>query len=66
MKASLIPDEIMQQYNLYDKIHNGYLYMEICKGVYGLPQAGIISHKQLKEHLPPVVYRPFRYTPGTW
>ena len=40
--------------------------MEICKGVYGLPQAGIIDHTQLKEHLFPVGYRPCRYTLGLW
>ena len=38
----------MQQYNLYENIHNGYLYIEICKRVYGLSQAGIIDHTQLK------------------
>ena len=34
-KASLVPEEIMKQYHLVDKIHNGYIYMEIRKEIYG-------------------------------
>jgi hypothetical protein len=64
--ADLVPDEIIQQYNLQDKIVNGYVYMEIRKGMYGLPQAGIIAHNQLKEHLSKYGYAPCRYTPGLW
>ena len=48
IKASLIPKEIIQQYQLVDKIHNGCIYMEISKGMYGLPQSGIIAHTQIK------------------
>ncbi|KAL7545763.1 hypothetical protein ACHAWF_009116 [Thalassiosira exigua] len=35
------------------KIHvkNGYIYMEISKGMYGLPQAGVWANKLLKERL---------------
>ena len=40
--------------------------MEIRKGMYGLPQACIIAHTQLKENLSPVGYRPCRYTPNLW
>ena len=51
IKASLIPEEIMKHYQLVDNIHNGYVYMEISKGMYGFPKAGIIYHTQLKVHL---------------
>ena len=51
IKALLIAEEIMKQYQLIDKVYNGYVYMEIRKGVYGLHQEGIISHIQLKGHL---------------
>ncbi len=30
---------------------NGYVYMENCKGMYGLPQAGILANKLLKKRL---------------
>ena len=40
--------------------------MEIRKGMYILPQAGIIYPTQLKMHLAPFGYKPFQYTPGLW
>ncbi len=30
---------------------NSYVYMENCKGMYGLPQAGILANKLLKKRL---------------
>ena len=48
IKASIIPKEIIQQYQLADKINNGFVYMEIRKGIYVLPQEGIIDHTQIK------------------
>ena len=56
-KESIIPEDIMQQYQLADNIHNVFVYMETRKGTYGLPQSGIISHTQLKEHLSPFVQK---------
>ena len=37
-----IPEDIMLQYNLAHLIVNDHVMVEIRKGVYGLPQAGII------------------------
>ena len=34
--------------------------------MYGLKQAGIISHKSLFNHLAPLRYHPARHTPGLW
>jgi hypothetical protein len=34
-----------------EKVPNGYVYMEIRKGMYGLPQAGIVTNKLLKKPL---------------
>ena len=34
--------------------------------MYGLTQAGIIFHTQLKINLPPVGYKPCGYTPSLW
>eukprot|EP00978_Attheya_sp_CCMP212_P016490 scaffold43259_cov66-Attheya_sp.AAC.3 len=62
-----LPEEIMKEYNLYaDKLHNGYVYIRIEKGMYGLPQAGIFAQKLLTERLQPEGYYPCRYTPGLW
>jgi hypothetical protein len=47
-----MPEDIIKHHNLRDKaIPNGYIYCEIQKGMYGLPQAGIITQQLLKERL---------------
>ena len=33
MPITLIPKEIIDQYNLLPLVHDGYIYMEICKGM---------------------------------
>ncbi len=44
--------EIIKQYNLREKIDSeGYVYIEVRKGMYGLPQAGILAQKLLEEWL---------------
>jgi hypothetical protein len=42
MPLDLFPDNIVNHYNLRRKAKNGFVYMEIQKGMYGLPQAGIL------------------------
>jgi hypothetical protein len=64
IKASLIPEEFMQEYKLHDKIYNGYIYMEIRRGMYGLPQAGILANKLLKKRLAEDGYFELPHTPG--
>ena len=61
-----LPDEIIQQYKLMDIVHNGYIYVEIRRGMYGLPQAGIIANQQLVKRLAPFGYAPVTHTPGLW
>ena len=46
-----IPDEIKQQYNLQQISKNGFVYVEIRKGMYGLPQAGRLANQLLKKRL---------------
>jgi hypothetical protein len=41
-------NNIIEHYQLF---LDGYIYMEIRKGMYGLPQAGILANKLLKERL---------------
>ena len=61
-----IPKVIMENYNLYPLVHNGFVYCEIRKGMYGLPQAGRIAYEGLMEHLKPYGYAPVPHTPGLW
>jgi hypothetical protein len=41
----LIPQEIIDDYNLVPLIHKDYIYVKINKGMYGLPQAGLLTNK---------------------
>ena len=37
----LIPEEINKRYNINDIMTDGWVYIEIQKGMYGLPQVGV-------------------------
>ena len=62
----MIPQEFVEKYNLNKKLHNGYVFARVTKGIYGLPQAGRISHDCLVKHLEPSQYRPSIKIPGLW
>eukprot|EP00804_Cyclotella_cryptica_P014612 CCRYP_012661-RA/>CCRYP_012661-RA protein AED:0.22 eAED:0.22 QI:0/0/0/1/0/0.33/3/0/717 len=64
IKADLVPTAFKNAYNLWDKIYNGYIYMEIRRGCYGLPQAGILANKLLKKRLTTDGYFELPHTPG--
>jgi hypothetical protein len=64
--VELIPPEIMIAYNLYDKVHNGYVYIEIQKGMYGLPQAGLLANQLLAKRLAKFGYYQATHTHGLW
>eukprot|EP00804_Cyclotella_cryptica_P000090 CCRYP_013749-RA/>CCRYP_013749-RA protein AED:0.16 eAED:0.11 QI:0/0/0/1/0/0/3/0/1031 len=64
IKADLIPDAFKDAYNLWDKIYNDYVYMEIRCGCYCLPQAGILANKLLKQRLATDRYFELPHTPG--
>eukprot|EP00957_Ditylum_brightwellii_P203730 15335952-Ditylum_brightwellii.AAC.2 len=61
--CKLVPDKFMDEYHLHDKVHNGYIYMEIHQGLYGLPQAGQISNDLLCKCLAGHNYFKTKYTP---
>ena len=42
-----IPHEIIAHYKLQEIVHNGKVYMEIRRRMYGLPQAGILANNNL-------------------
>ena len=66
LPIAIIPIEIVEQYKLLELVHDGYIYMEIRRGMYGLPQAGIIANLQLVKRLEPFGYYPVTHTPGLW
>jgi hypothetical protein len=67
LKILDMPEAVIKHYHLLDiATPDGYVYCEIRKGRYGLPQVGIIAQellaKQLKEH----GYFQRKTTPGLW
>jgi hypothetical protein len=56
----------MREYNLHKLVKDGNVVVYIGKGMYGLPQAGILAYKLLKERLEPHGYRECEHTPGLW
>ena len=64
---ALIPDAIIKQYNLRDLADaNGMVYVRINKGMYGLPQAGILANQLLEKRLARHGYHKCEHTPGLW
>jgi hypothetical protein len=50
LKLELIPQDVIDEYNLQDKVESdGNVYWEVQRGMYGLPQAGISAQKLLEE-----------------
>jgi hypothetical protein len=48
----IIPDKIIIQYNLRDIVTpDSWVYIEICRGMCGLPQAGILANQLLEKRL---------------
>jgi hypothetical protein len=66
MLLSRFPEEKVQQYNLNALAHDGWVYIEIRKGVYDLKQAGLLANKLLQTGSAPFGYYPARHTPGLW
>ena len=66
LSITIIPQEIIDQYNLLPLVRNGYVYIEIQRSMYGLPQTGILANNQLTEHLEPKGYYQCRHTLGLW
>jgi hypothetical protein len=61
-----MPEDVIEHYNLRDKATpDGYVYCEIQNGIYGLPQASIITQQLLKERLQNG-YRQSQTIPGLW
>ena len=48
LKLSNLPKDFVKLYNLTAKFYkNGFFYLEIRRGMYGFPQAGILSQQLL-------------------
>ena len=67
LKITDIPEEIIREYGLQAlATSDGYVHCEIQKGMYGLPQAGIIAQELLEERLAKYGYHQSKIIPGFW
>jgi hypothetical protein len=64
MRNKKIVDECGLTADNYDS--KGYVYVEICKSMYGLKDTAILVYEQLCKHLAPFGYVPATHTPGLW
>jgi hypothetical protein len=62
----LIPQEIIDQYNLLSLVSDGHVYIEVQKGMYGLPQSVILANQLLARRLAIHGYHQTKVTPGLW
>eukprot|EP00804_Cyclotella_cryptica_P026150 CCRYP_013039-RC/>CCRYP_013039-RC protein AED:0.28 eAED:0.28 QI:0/0/0/1/0/0.66/3/0/379 len=61
-----IPQEFIDEYDLTHHVRDGWVYFQIVKGVYGLPQSGILANKLLETRLNAAGYYQLDATPGLW
>jgi hypothetical protein len=66
MLLSRFPEEIVNKYNLGALAVDGWVHIEIRKGMYGLKQAGLFANELLQTRLAPFGYYQARHTPGLW
>jgi hypothetical protein len=67
IKLSDIPEEIIDEYNLREKATpDGWVYIKVIRGMYGLPQAGSLGHDLLEERLNKEGYFQSQIVPGFW
>jgi hypothetical protein len=66
LPLTILPLDIIEKHDLKRLTVNGWVYLEIQKGMYGLKQAGLLANQLLQKRLKPFGNCPERHTPGLW
>ena len=67
LKMRDIPDEIIKLYNIKEKeTKDAVIYVAVKRGMYGLPQAGILAQQLLEKRLNKHGYHQSTLVPGLW
>ena len=66
MKLSDIPQEFIDEYDLSEANQHGWIYFEILRGCYGLPQSGRPANDLLRTQIEKADYYEAATTPGLW
>ena len=52
IKLADVPEEVIKEYNLHQyATPDGWVYIKVSRGMYGLPQAGSLGHDLLEQWL---------------
>eukprot|EP00978_Attheya_sp_CCMP212_P012262 scaffold30472_cov37-Attheya_sp.AAC.1 len=66
MPLSIFPQHVIDQYKLHDLVYKGYIWIEIKRSIYGLPQAGKLANEYPRKKIAPHGYYEVKHTPGLW
>ena len=67
MKLDNFPDDVIDLYGLKEKATpDSFVYVAVKRGMYGLPQSGILAQEFLEKRLGEHGYHQSRFTPGVW
>jgi hypothetical protein len=64
--SNLTTSKCLWNSNLLPLVLDGNVYIEVQKGMYGLPQAGILANQLLARRLAIHGYHQTKSTPGLW
>jgi hypothetical protein len=66
IKLADTPHKFIDKYKLNKLAHDSWVYFEMRRGMYGLPQAGILANSLLQDCLAEFDYYKAATTPGLW
>lgn len=67
IKMTDIPQEIIKEYKLHNIVSKeGSIYIMAIRGMYGLPQSGLLANELLEKRLNKHGYFQSKYIPGLW
>jgi hypothetical protein len=66
INLSSLPQEMINKYDMIEHSQDGKVNIEIQKGMYGLPQVGILANELLQRNLAKDGYRPTTHAHGLW
>eukprot|EP00956_Cyclotella_meneghiniana_P038610 scaffold156983_cov20-Cyclotella_meneghiniana.AAC.2 len=67
IKMADLPEEIIKEYRLRKIVNTkGFVFVEVTKGMYGLPQAGLLANELLEKRLNKEGYFQSKLVAGLW
>ena len=48
MPIEIFPQYVIEEYHLMEKVYKGCIWIEICRSIYGLPQAVKLANEFLR------------------